>query len=141
MNTNLLAQGEDFFDKQPILKEWVKERVKNAQNKKREIVELPLAVRTKAWGTKCPYHYIGVSANTREGPWLMPITPKGFPISDDTGYSLIVTGYFTGKQITKDYRTSEKEPQDWIYTLPEFKILSWKKNKLDYDIDSPKILK
>ncbi|MGH1338523.1 MAG: hypothetical protein ACRBFS_20575 [Aureispira sp.] len=138
---HLSAQNKDFFDLQPTLKAWVKERVTNSEDGKKEIVEIPLAVRSKAWGCRCPNHYIGISTNNREGPWLRPITPKKFPVSDDEGSSLIVTGYFTGKQITKDYRKTKTDPKDWVYTLPEFKILSWRKNELAYDIDSPKILK
>lgn len=139
LNGNLFAQ--DFFNAQPTLKPWVKERVSNAKKGKRELVEFPLAVRTKAWGCRCPFHYIGISTNNAEGPWILPISPNDFPVSDDIGYSLIVTGYFTGKQRVKDYRKKADEPEDWVYNLPEFKIVSWRKNELDYDVSPPKILK
>lgn len=141
LNGSLFAQKKDFFDMQPMLKDWVKERVLNSKNGKYELVELPLAVRTRAWGCRCPFHYIGINTSTPEGPWILPRTPKGFPISDEEGHSLIVKGYFTGKQLVKDYRKNAEEPKDWVYTLPEFKIISWRKNKLEYDAIPRKVLK
>jgi hypothetical protein len=141
INGSFFAQGQDFFDAQPTLDTWVKKRVLNAKMGTHEIVEFPMAVRTKAWGCRCPFHYIGISTNTVEGPWMSPILPKGFPVSDEKGYSLIVKGFFTGKQVIKDYRKKADEPKDWVYTLPEFKVLSWRKNELDYEVDPPKILK
>jgi hypothetical protein len=141
INGSLLAQKKDFFSVQPTLEAWVKERVLNAQNGTRELVEFPMAIRTRAWGCRCPFHYIGVGTDNPEGPWIFPISPKDFPVSDDNGYSLIVKGYFTGKEIVKDYRKEVSEPKDWVYTLPEFKIISWRKNDLDYDAIPRKILK
>lgn len=141
LGLSVSAQKKDFFDWQPTLETWVEERVNNSEKGTKEIVEIPLAVRSRAWGCRCPDHYIGISTNNREGPWLMPIMPSKFPVSDENGHSLIVTGYFTGKHITKDYRKTKTEPKSWIYTMPQFKILSWRKNELDYKIDCPKILK
>lgn len=71
----------------------------------------------------------------------MPISPKGFPVSNENGHSIIVKGYFTGKQGVKDYRKEATEPKEWVYSLPEFKVLSWRKNDLDYDAIPRKVLK
>lgn len=139
INGSLFAQN--FFEAQPTLDIWVNKRVLNAQMGIHEIVEFPIAVRTKAWGCRCPFHYIGIGVNTVEGPWISPIAPKDFPVSDEHGYSLIVKGFFTGKQLINDYRKKADEPKDWVYTLPEFKILSWRKNDLEYDVSPPKVLK
>lgn len=141
INGSLLAQKKDFFDMQPTLKAWVQERISNSKNGKYELVEFPMAVRTRAWGSRCPFHYIGINTSTREGPWIMPISPKGFPVSDENGHSIIVKGYFTGKQGVKDYRKEATEPKEWVYSLPEFKVLSWRKNDLDYDAIPRKVLK
>ena len=141
-NALLFAQEETYFDAQPRLKAWMAERLENAKKGKKEVVEFPMAVRSAAWGCRCPYHYMGITPSVAEGPWILPLEPKGFPKSDEKGHSLIVVGYFTGKKITKDYRINkEKEPKAWVYEMPEFKIVSWRKNTKDYNVGGPKILK
>lgn len=141
-STLLFAQEETYFDAQPKIKSWLTKRLENAKKGKREIVEFPMAVRSAAWGCRCPYHYMGVTPSVAEGPWIFPIQPKGFPQSDEKGHSLIAVGYFTGKEITKDYRINkEKEPESWVYKMPEFKIVSWRKNTKDYEVGGPKVLK
>lgn len=138
---NLSAQNQNYFEAQAMIQEWMNKRIANAKKGKQEKVEFPMAVRTEAWGCRCPYHYMGISTSTVEGPWIEPVRPKGFPVSDDVGYSIIVVGYFTGNYITKDYRKNEGDPKDWVYRLPEFKVLSWRKNKLGYEVGGPKVLK
>jgi len=142
INVSIQAQHEDYFDAQPTIKAWMKERISNAKKGKREMVEFPMVVRP-VWGARCPKHYMGVNTGTVEGPWIKPIAPKGFPVSknDDKGHSLIVVGYFTGKHITEDLRYGEGQPESWVYTMPEFKIKSWRRNELDYKVGGPKVLK
>ena len=88
MSIHLAAQQESYFEAQPHIETWMKERLNNAKKGKREMVEFPMAVRSRAWGCRCPYHYMGISTGTREGPWIMPVKPKGFPVSDEEGHQL-----------------------------------------------------
>ncbi len=120
---------------------WVNQRVENAKNGIIEKVEMPLVVRTKAWGCRCPDNYIGVGANVKECSWIFPIAKKKLPSPDEKGYSLVVTGYFTGKWKVMDLRANEKEPEEWIYTVAEFNIISWKMNTQEYKVDAPKVVK
>jgi hypothetical protein len=112
---------------------WVDARVENAKAGKKEKVKMVMAVRTLAWGCKCPDHYMGVSSNNQEGPFISPTYPNSLPLSDTIGYSLIVEGYFTGNIIDQDMRDSEDEPEEWFYHLQEFTITKWTKNKKGYD--------
>lgn len=120
---------------------WVNERVGNAKKGIVEKVEMPLVVRTLAWGCRCPDNYIGVGVNTKEGPWILPTSTKKLPRPDEKGYSLIVVGYFTGKIIDLDLRESADEPDEWFYRVPEFKVISWTKNTKEYEVGAPKIIK
>jgi len=115
------------------LQKWVDLRVENAKLGKNEKVKMVMAVRTLGWGCRCPDHFIGISPNTQEGPFISPVLPNNLPLSDTIGYSLIVEGYFTGKIIDLDLRSSEDEPEEWFYHLPEFTITKWKMNKKGYD--------
>lgn len=110
------------------LQQWVDQRVVNAENGIKETVKIPLAVRSLSWGCICPDHYIGYSPDVQEGPWIFPTGKKKLPKSDQFGHSLTVTGYFTGKMITKDLRRSKEEPEEWIYTMPEFIVTEWNIN-------------
>lgn len=120
---------------------WVTERVENAKKGIVEKIEMPMVVRTRAWGCRCPDNYMGVGVNTKEGPWIFPVSTKKLPTPDENGHSLVVVGHFTGKIIDLDLREGEEEPDEWFYHLPEFKITSWKKNTRDYEVDAPKIIK
>ncbi len=119
---------------------WVDQRVENAKNGHREIIETPFVVRSFGWGCLCPDHYIGINPGMQEGPFLHVKAPKKFPVSSEFGHSLIVTGYFTGAYVEEDFRDEHGEPEEWLYTLPEFVVLEWRVNTLDYDAPSPKIL-
>jgi hypothetical protein len=120
---------------------WMKTRVENARRNIRETVEMPMVVRSTGWGCQCPLHYIGISPLVGDGPWIAPKAPKGFPVSNSQGSSLVVTGYFTGKWITEDLRNKDGEPAEWLYKMPEFKVLTWKKNELDYQVPIPHVVK
>jgi hypothetical protein len=123
------------------VKKWLDIRVANAKNGIKETVQVPFVVRTLAWGCMCPDNYIGVSPNLGDGPWVFPLASKKFPKSDTIGYSLIVTGYFTGRMKTIDLRNKEGEPPEWLYVIPEFKVLSWVENKKEYDVEAPHLIK
>ena len=101
---------------------------------------MPFVVRSLGWGCMCPDYYIGVSPNTQEGPWISVIAPDDFPVSDTKGYSLIVTGVFTGDSVEEDFRNEDGEPEEWLYKMPEFKIHNWKENRMDYDVPAPKVI-
>jgi hypothetical protein len=137
----IFAQNETYFDGIDSLNSWMDQRMENAKKGIVEKVEMPFAVRTLGWGCMCPDSYIGVSPNVGEGPWVEPIAPNDFPTSDTLGYSLVVTGYFTGKIIEIDLRNEEGEPEEWLYKVPEFKVISWTENTKGYDIHPPRILK
>lgn len=115
------------------VQKWVDLRVENAKAGKKENVKMVMAVRTLAWGCRCPDYYMGVSPNNQEGPFIFPVTQYDFPTSDTIGYSIIVEGYFSGKIIDLDLRESEDEPEEWFYHIPEFIITKWKNNKKGYD--------
>lgn len=127
------AVYEDCID---TLDQWVKELVEVSPSQM-HLIETPFVVRSTGWGCLCPQHYIGVSPGVHDGPWISPIAPEGFPISDSLGHSLIVTGYFTGRWITEDLRNEDSLPSEWLYKMPEFKIESWKPNERDYDVPPP----
>lgn len=131
---------QSFADSlQGDFKEWINLRVENAKRGMIEKIEMPLVVRTRAWGCICPDNYLGVGVNTQEGPWIYPISKKPLPIPDDKGYSLIVIGYFTGEMKNLDLRQSLDDPDEWNYIIPVFKITKWAKNKKGYDVSAPKI--
>jgi hypothetical protein len=134
------AQSVYFADYGDSLQIWLNLRVENARKGLKETVEMPLVVRSTGWGCMCPDHYIGVSPLTQEGPWISPIVPEKFPVSDSMGYSLVVKGFFTGKMKKIDLRNEAGEPADWLYTVPLFKITSWKNNSEEYSVDAPKVI-
>jgi hypothetical protein len=136
----VIAQNQTYEEIAGTIPDWVETRVKNAQNGIKEKIEMPFVVRTLGWGCMCPDNYIGISPNVQDGPWIAPKAAKNFPVSDTIGYSLIVTGYFTGKYIVEDLRNKDKEPEDYLYKMPEFKILTWRENTLGYDSPPPKII-
>jgi|GEM_PF-2501336 len=135
------AQSQTYEEFGDSIQNWLEQRISNANKGIKEKVEMPFAVRTLGWGCMCPDNYIGISPNVQEGPWIAPKAPKNFPVSDTIGYSLIVTGYFTGKWKEKDFRNKDGEPQEWLYKMPEFNIISWRENKLGYETPPPKVIK
>jgi len=136
-----IAQTSSFIDFGDSLQSWLNKRVENAQKGIKEKTEMPFVVRCKGWGCICPTYFIGISPLVAEGPWIYPITPRKFPVSDSLGYSLIVRGYFTGKIKKLDLRSDKKnDPPEWIFDLPQFKISSWEVNKEGYNVDAPKVI-
>ena len=128
---------EEFADSLDI---WVKTRVASAAKGKPEMVEMPFVARCWGWGCMCPDYYLGVSVGVLDGTWVYPVaTPKDFPSSDSLGHSMIVTGYFTGKWKDVDLRNEDKEPAEWLYHMPVFKVLTWRENTLFYDVPPPKV--
>ncbi len=136
----VFAQEQTYEDVADSVQYWMEERVANATEGIHEVVEMPFVVRSLGWGCLCPDHYIGVSPFTQEGPFIHPVSPANFPVSDRDGHSLVVTGFFTGKWVEEDYRDENGEPEEWLYKLPEFKILSWRRNEMDYEIFPPRII-
>jgi len=119
-----------YSDMEDSLSVWVDIRIENVKKSKEKVI-MPLAVRTIGWGCNCPNYYIGVNTNTQEGPWIEPKADKKFPHSDSVGYSLIVTGYFTGKWKVYDFRNKDGDGD--YYKIPQFKIISWEENKKEYE--------
>jgi hypothetical protein len=122
---------------------WVQQRVKNALNASPEVVSFPMVVRSLGWGCRCPEYYMGVSPNVAEGPWIAAFKSKGKPLPQmsEFGSSLIVKGYFTGVYKEIDLRNEDGEPEEWLYIVPEFKVLSYKINKMPDDGPAPAIVK
>jgi hypothetical protein len=118
---------------------WLDQRVENAKNGQHEKVEMPFVVRCTGWGCACPDYYIGVAPSVQDGPFISAKAPEGFPDVDSKGYSLIVTGYFTGKIVKVDLR-GKYGPEEELYHIPQFKVLSWKENTLDYDVPAPHVI-
>lgn len=131
------AQESDYT-KSP--KNWVKTRLDNAKNGKKEIIQSPFAVRSIGWGCKCPDYYLGESTTVAEGPWVLPVYPQKLPKKNKEGHALLVKGYFTGRVINIDLRNENKEPKEWLYKVPEFKIISWQYNKEEWQGLIPKIV-
>jgi hypothetical protein len=121
------------------LHSWLDQRVENAKNGLHEKVEMPFVVRSTGWGCICPDYYIGVIPSVQDGPFISPIMPRHFPKSDSQGHSLIVTGYFTGKIIKVDLR-GKYGTEEELFFAPQFKIISWKENTLEYDVPAPHII-
>ena len=135
------AQTKTYMEMGDTVKTWLNERVENAKKGIKEKVEMPFVVRTTGWGCMCPDSYIGVSSMMNDGPWVLPIKPKKFPTVDSIGYSLVVQGFFTGKIVEQDLRGENGEPEEWLYKMPEFKITAWRKNKLEYEVPAPFVMK
>lgn len=119
---------------------WVDQRVTAAAHRY-EQVEMPLCVRSRAWGCKCPDSYIGASPDVQEGPWIWVKAPASFPKVDESGHSLIVTGHFTGEWKTQDLRNANGEPAEWLYRMPVFKVATWRANPSYEATPSPRLLK
>jgi hypothetical protein len=86
---------------------------------------------------------MGVSPNVAEGPWIAAFKSKGksLPQMSEFGSSLIVKGYFTGVYKEIDLRNEDGEPEEWLYIVPEFQVLSYKINKMPDDGPAPGIVK
>ena len=130
----LVAQSTfaEFGDSGQI---WLDTRVKNVQKGIKEQVEMPFVVISTGWGCTCPDYYMSTEALVGTGLYLSPITPKGFPVSDSLGYSLIVKGYFTGKN--KKFIGDDSI----IWLVPQFKITSWENNEAGDNADAPTVIK
>ena len=135
----LIAQStfDEFGDS---TRTWLEERVSNAQQFIHEHVEVPFVVRSTGWGCMCPDYFIGINPGMQEGPFIGAVPSTGFPTVDSTGASLIVVGYFTGKIVDIDLRNEDLEPEEWLYHVPEFMIISWRKNELGYDAIAPHVV-
>ena len=137
----VIASAQTWQESSETVADWLALEMEYAASKAPVKVEMPLVVRSTGWGCRCPEHYIGVGTTVQEGPFLsLENVPKNFPISDATGHSLIVTGYFTGKYKTLDLRAKEDEPEEWNYKLPVFVIESWKANTLGDDVPAPHVV-
>ena len=114
---------DSFDDSTP---KWFNQRVTNAKKGKKEIVEMPLAVRSWGWGANCPLYFMSDSPFSNYGFWVDPVIPKtGLPTSDSTGHLLWVKGLFTGKMVNEYYYTGDYTDST-LYNYPVFKIISWK---------------
>ncbi len=129
----VVISQKDYTPSPDSLSKWITARYELAVLGKPEKVEKLMVVRSTGWGCRCPEQYIGVSTSTQEGPFIHIISPETFPVSDSIGYSLVVKGFFTGKNIQLDLRMNEDEPDEWVYNLPEFRIIKWKYNKKGYN--------
>lgn len=119
---------------------WVQTRVEKADSGIKEMIEMPVAVRSTAWGCECPDYYIGVGTNVKEGPWIYPSGAVHLPPTSRTGVALWVKGYFTGKIITVDFHSSFPELNEMVYQVPEFVVVSFKMNRKGYDVPFPYIV-
>src|SRR5688572_8752213 len=119
---------------------WVKERVQTARKGIKEKIIMPLVVRSTGWGCRCPEHYIGVGTKVKEGPYIFPVTKLKIPKINESGYSLVVKGYFNGKLKHLDLRQSEDEPEEWDYYIPEFVITEWEINKKGDEVEAPRVV-
>ena len=136
----LIAQTNTYENSGKSTQAWMDIRVRHAKKGMKEKVEMPFVVRSTGWGCICPDYYIGISPLVAEGPWVFPLTPDNFPVSDSVGHSLIVKGYFTGKNRELDLRTNKDDPAEWLFKMPEFKIISWKENKQGYEAPPPRVV-
>lgn len=135
------AQSPVYEDVVDSLQEWVNQRVNNASEGAREVIETPFVVRSTGWGCLCPEHYIGISPYVQDGPWMAALAPADFPVMDSIGHSLVVTGYFTGKYVEIDLRNENGEPEEWLYIVPEFQVLSWSPNEAQYEAAPPRVIR
>jgi hypothetical protein len=135
-----LQAQSTYLDFGDSVQAWVDARVERAAAGQAEQVEMPLCVRSLGWGCQCPDAYIGASPSTQEGPWIWVEARRRFPKVNATGHSLIVTGSFTGQWKTQDLRNADGEPEEWLYTMPVFKVTSWRKNPSYDQTPAPKVL-
>ncbi len=135
-----LASAQTYLEFGDSVQIWLDERLAQAHAHHRERVQMPLSVRSAAWGCKCPDSYIGESPNTQEGPWIFVLAPAGFPKVDSAGHALIVEGYFTGKFKTQDLRNPDGNPAEWLYRIPRFRVKSWRDNPSYGEALPPRVL-
>lgn len=110
------------FAESPEAAPWVAERVRLARSGRRERVRLPLVRRSDGWGCICPSYYIGLSTGNAGGElWIEPRFQR---MAQRLSKNMIVLaeGYFTGRRIRRDLRTSAGEPEEWLYQLWEFRV-------------------
>lgn len=118
-----------FDDSTP---KWINQRIANAKKGKKEIVEMPLVVRSWGWGANCPFYYMGDSPFSSTGFWIEPkISEMGLPTMDSTGHLLWVRGFFTGKMVNEYYLSGDYSDST-LYTYPVFKIKSWKETPFNH---------
>lgn len=115
------AQASIYVESEGV-ESWVRERVRRARSGRRELVRLPLVRRSDGWGCICPYYYIGLSP-ANAGPELW-IEPRFAREAQRPSKNMIVQaeGYFTGRRVRRDMRTGPEGPEEWIYSLWEFRV-------------------
>lgn len=116
------AQVGPYADNTPAVKSWMEERARRARLGRRELVRFPLVRRSNGWGCICPEYYIGLSTGTTGGgTWIEPrfLRRAQRPSSN---MIILAEGYFTGRRLRRDLRTSREEPEEWIYQLYEFRV-------------------
>lgn len=102
--------------------QWVAERVRLARAGRRESVRVPLVRRSDGWGCICPYYYIGLSTgNAGAELWIEPRFERAAQ-RPSKNMILLAEGYFTGRLVRRDMRTSADGPEEWIYQLREFRV-------------------
>lgn len=136
----LTALSQTYTDFADSVQAWVDARVEAAKAGKPERVEMPVAVRCLGWGCVCPDVYLGESPGVQEGPWIWVVSKRRFPKVDRLGHSLIVTGRFTGEMHSQDLRNEDGEPEEWLYTLPVFRVERWRENKVIGEAAAPRVL-
>jgi len=122
LTAQTIVTFEGFNETTP---KWFDQRVVNAKKGKKEIIEMPLVVRSRGWSCDCPLYYMGDSPLSSTGFWISPVIPQTgkFPQSDSLGHVLWVKGFFTGRTTKESYG----DPMDSIiYICPVFKIKTWK---------------
>ena len=136
-----VAQSGPYADNTPEVRRWIEERARRARNGRRELVRIPLVRRSNGWGCLCPEYYIGLSTGTTGGgTWLEPRFSR--PAQRPSQNMIVFAeGYFTGKRLRRDLRTSAGEPEEWLYQVWEFRVLRINLVPPEHDIydeDSPK---
>ncbi|HKS27303.1 MAG TPA: hypothetical protein VJS44_05760 [Pyrinomonadaceae bacterium] len=117
-----LAQTGLYAESPEEVASWVTERVRRARSGRRERVRLPLVRRSDGWGCICPYYYIGLSTNTAVGNfWIEPRFQRQAQ-RPSKNMIVVAEGYFTGRRLTRDLRTNDSQPEEWIYKLWEFRV-------------------
>lgn len=105
---------------------WVQERIANAREGRREIVRLPVTLRSLGWGCRCPEAYVGVDpdGNVLGAGWLELDAEPGvtLPAQGREGAVALVEGWFTGETAKEDLRDEHGEPEEWLYTLDRLHV-------------------
>lgn len=107
--------------------DWLAERLRNARAGQRELVRLPIAIRSVGWGCPCPKAYIGQDPNGDifSLGWLQIEALDGTDLETtggEAGAALVAEGWFTGGTVKEDLRSSPDEPDDFIYTLDKIVV-------------------